>query len=66
MRIQIRAYHIGHLLKELRISRQLEGFRAMGLQIMGAPDVVHRGLAYALVLRQRPATLECVIPAGLV
>jgi hypothetical protein len=28
----------------------------MWLQIMGAPDVVHRGLAYALLFRQGPAT----------
>src|SRR5260370_9625541 len=28
----------------------------MGLEIMGAPDIVHRGLADALALRQGPAT----------
>src|SRR5260370_11881651 len=38
------------------MARELKGLGAMGLEIMGAPDIVHRGLAEALSLRQGPAT----------
>ena len=35
----------------------LEGFRAIGLQIVGSSNVIDGGLADALVLRHSPATL---------
>src|ERR1039457_3744225 len=34
-RIQIQAHHVGHLLQEFRIARQLESLRAMWLQACG-------------------------------
>jgi len=55
-RIRIQAHHIGHLLRKLRIARQFESLRAMRLQLMGAPDIVDRGLADALALRHGAAT----------
>src|SRR5438445_6603810 len=54
--IQVQTHHIGHLFQKLRIARKLEGFRAMGLDIVGAPNIVDRGLADALALCHGPAT----------
>src|SRR5271157_978610 len=36
-RIQVQTHHVGHLLQKLRIARQLEGLRAMGLQLQTKP-----------------------------
>src|SRR5437879_1796322 len=52
--VEVQAHYIGHLFQKLRIARKLKGFRTMGLEIVGAPDIVHRGLADALALRQGP------------
>ena len=48
--------HIGLLFQKLRIARELESLCAMRLQIVGAPDIVDRGLADAPALRHGPAT----------
>src|SRR3984893_15471204 len=47
-RIQIEAHHIGQLLQELGIPRQLESFHPMRFEIVTPPDVVDGGLADSL------------------
>jgi uncharacterized protein VirK/YbjX len=36
-RIQLQSDDVGHLLEELRVTRQLEGLHPMRLQVMGLP-----------------------------
>src|SRR6516162_9081254 len=54
--IQIQTDHVGQFLQKARIARKLERFHPMRFQIMAAPDVVYRRLAYSQAPGQQAAT----------
>src|SRR6516165_1732253 len=54
--IEIQADDIGHLLQKLRISGQLEGPAAVGLEVVATPDVAHGGFADPLRLGHEATT----------
>src|SRR5256884_9724666 len=54
-RMQVQTHHIGQLLDELGIARQLEGAAQMRLEIVQLPKPIHGAVAYSLGFRQGPA-----------